>query len=94
MTEQDKKLVDALCLHSQNSEIPCAARMAMYDAAKRLSAHNMAEERIRARIAAIAPDVEGVDGAEFDIGCIQGLKVALEEIAKGAGEHGEAANVG
>lgn len=80
MTEKDKALVDALCLHSQNSEIPCAARMAMYDAAKRLSAHDMAEERIRARIAAITPDVEGVDGAEFDIGCIQGMRWALLEM--------------
>ena len=80
MNEKDKALVNALCVHSQDSAIPCAARMAMYDAAKRLSAHDMAEERIRARIAAITPDVEGVDGAEFDIGCIQGMRWALLEM--------------
>ena len=39
-------------------------------------------ERIKAKIAEINPDVEGADGAEFDIGCIQGLRWALQELER------------
>lgn len=50
-------------------------------------------ERIKEKIKQINPDVEGADGAEFDIGCLQGLRWALQEIEKEA-QHGADANVG
>lgn len=59
---------------------------AMAAAIKLLKAQEAAVERIKAKIAEINPDVEGADGTEFDIGCLQGLRWALQELEKGSGE--------
>lgn len=42
--------------------------------------------RLKEKIAAINPDVEGHEGAEFDIGCIQGMRWAIQEIEQERGD--------
>lgn len=73
-------------------ETPCEWRL-MSDAVALLKVEKTAIDRIKAKIAEINPDVEGADGAEFDIGCIQGLRWALQELEKEV-QHGATANVG
>lgn len=65
--------------YNSMDETSCGWRL-ISDAVALLKVEKAAIDRIKAKIAEINPDVEGKDGAEFDIGCIQGLRWALQEI--------------
>ena len=58
----------------------CDQQRIIADTLVLLRAQSTLEQRIKDKIAGINPEVEGMTGAEFDLGCIQGLRWALREI--------------
>ena len=100
MTEKEKVILGLeCCIRKMEGQRVCdecpydedfnclGCSIVLWQATALLKAQQAAEQRIRARIAAIAPDVEGVDGAEFDIGCIQGMRWALLEMGSDKNAH-------
>lgn len=76
-----KNLCGKDCRYFESDVAQCDWQL-ITDAVALLKVEKAAIDRIKAKIAEINPDVEGADGAEFDIGCLQGLRWALQELEK------------
>lgn len=93
MTDRDTAIQAlTVCAAGTNSCEKCpmkdnckgVSNAAMAAAIKLLKAQEESERRIEEKLEQIVPPIEGDPGADFDLGCRQGLKFALKTLREGS----------